>query len=188
MSEFLSEGYRSVLTETHMSYGMRWGGAGKSHAETVLEFAQQLQAFDVLDYGCGRGTLREAIPLPVKEYDPGIPGKDKLPEPADLVVCTDVMEHVEPDKIDNVLKHLRTLTRKGIFLVIALTPAKLTLSDGRNAHISLHPANWWVEKLSKAGFIITRKQLRKGLWVWATPSNKVKAKIHFMMHHARGFR
>ena len=39
----------------------------------------------------------------IKEYDPAIPGKDSLPEPADIVVCSDVLEHIEPNYLLNVL-------------------------------------------------------------------------------------
>jgi Methyltransferase domain len=171
--DLCSREYRDVLLQTHKASGMKWGGAGKSHAETVKAFAYQLQAVTVLDYGCGRGTLKEAVPFQVQEYDPGIPGKDALPEPADLVVCTDVLEHIEPDKLDNVLRHLRSLTKKGIFLVIALTPARQILSDGRNAHISLHPSKWWLRKLQDAGFEIRDLTLKKGMWIWAIPRRNV---------------
>lgn len=172
MSDFCSDAYSDVLLATHKSTGMRWGGAGKSHADTVTAFANELQAWTILDYGCGRGTLKDSIQWPVEEYDPGIPGKRALPKPADLVVCTDVLEHVEGDKIDNVLRHLRSLTRKGIFLVIALTPARQILVDGRNAHISLHPAAWWIKRLTMAGFKIDHTTRRKGLWIWAKPGSR----------------
>jgi hypothetical protein len=164
---------------------MRWGKSGKSHAETIMQFAKEIGAETALDYGSGQGTLKDAISLPVQEYDPGIPGKDVLPKPADLIVCTDVLEHIEPDKVDNVLRHLRSLSRKGLFAVIALTPAKQILSDGRNAHLSLYSAPWWTDRVSRAGFVVTKKNFRKGFWIWAVPTNKIKAKVHYLLHHAR---
>ena len=82
------------------------------------------------------------------EYDPAIVGKDQEPEPADLVVCTDVLEHIEPDYLDEVLLHLRTKVKKRLFFAISLRPAGKTLADGRNAHLIVESAEWWLDRLS----------------------------------------
>jgi hypothetical protein len=63
------------------------------------------------------------------------------------VVCTDVLEHIEPELIDNVLDHLKDLTRKVAFLAIATRPARKNLADGRNAHLIIQPSSWWLAKL-----------------------------------------
>ena len=52
------------------------------------------------------------------------------------------------DKVDAVVDHLGFLARGGLFVVISLVPTAKTLSDGRQAHISLHPAEWWADKLA----------------------------------------
>jgi hypothetical protein len=88
------------------------------------------------------------------EYDPAIPGKDERPEFADLVVCTDVLEHIEPERIGAVLAHLRGLARKAIWCVISTKPSNKTLPDGRNAHILIRPESWWREALAAAGFTL----------------------------------
>jgi hypothetical protein len=31
------------------------------------------------------------------------------------------------------------------------------LADGRNAHISLYPIDWWLEKIRNAGFEVVEK-------------------------------
>lgn len=129
-----------------------YGGKGEKWAAKVKEIAGALGARTVLDYGCGRGTLKRALALETFqtfEYDPAISGKDKRPDPADLVVCTDVLEHIEPSRIDAVLDHLQCLTRLGLFAVVATGPAVKTLSDGRNAHILQHPAEWWHDQFNR---------------------------------------
>ena len=32
------------------------------------------------------------------------------PKPADILLCTDVLEHVEPEKTEEVLRHIKSLT------------------------------------------------------------------------------
>lgn len=126
-----------------------YGIKGVARVSDVIQLAVQSDSRTILDYGCGRGTLKRNMTLPVREYDPAIPGKDSLPSPADLVVCGDVLEHVEPECLEAVLKHLQSLTRKICFAVIHLTPAKKVLPDGRNAHLIQEDEHWWAERLSK---------------------------------------
>lgn len=107
----------------------------------------------VLDYGSGKGRLVEPLAETVARdfsislYDPGIPEIAAPPEPAQLVVCIDVLEHVEPQYTLSVLYDLARVTEQLCFITIGLTPASKTLSDGRNAHINLRPANDWMKLL-----------------------------------------
>ena len=91
----------------------------------------------------------------VTNYDPCIEGLDFPPVPHEVVACTDVLEHIEPELVENVLSELRRLTKKVALLVINTGPAKKTLADGRNAHISMHPEYWWMDRIKAAGFEIT---------------------------------
>lgn len=143
----ISPEYRALNTELHETRS-DYGARGSRAADKVRELAARYDCRSILDYGCGKGSLAAVLPN-VQEYDPAIPGKDAEPRPADLVVCTDVLEHVEPDKIDAVLDHIRRLTQKVCHFSICTIPASKTLADGRNAHILLRPADWWVEKLKE---------------------------------------
>lgn len=164
--DLASEDYRRQLQAKHAS--IAWGKHGHSHAPEVLEFIEQLGARSVLDYGCGRATLAKALPgVKVQEYDPGVVGKDHLPKPADLIVCTDVLEHIEPALLDRVLRHIYLLAKRGAYFVIATRPARELLPDGRNAHLIVQPPSWWLEKLREHGWSIIRTEERKGLCVWA---------------------
>jgi 2-polyprenyl-3-methyl-5-hydroxy-6-metoxy-1,4-benzoquinol methylase len=150
----ISETYRDLNEELHDT-NASYGTSGKRHAETVAELANMLKSTNVLDYGCGKGTLNDALGFRIKEYDPCIEGKDDEPDLADLVVCTDVLEHVEPDCIDDVLNHIEELALQAVFLTVATQPAKKFLSDGRNAHICLEQADWWLPKLMKRWKLVT---------------------------------
>jgi hypothetical protein len=160
--ERITERYRVLNRELHARAG-GFGGKGRKWLPTVLAIAAHVDAQSLLDYGCGQGSLMLAIHEALRkapgrprltDYDPAIPGRDNEPAPADLVVCTDVLEHVEPGCLAAVLAHLRALTQKALFLVVALDPANKILSDGRNAHLIQEPPAWWEHQTIKAGFAL----------------------------------
>jgi 2-polyprenyl-3-methyl-5-hydroxy-6-metoxy-1,4-benzoquinol methylase len=164
-AELISGKYQAMQRILH-SQPRGYGGRGDKWALVVLTLMAQYEATSVLDYGCGQGSLRRTVmqhpkreaPAGVRfdEYDPAIIGKDSLPSFADLVVCTDVLEHIEPDRLDAVLAHLKLLARKAIFAVISLKESNKVLADGRNAHLIIRPSTWWKTRLEGAGFTIRR--------------------------------
>lgn len=165
LDDLASPEYRAQLRAKHES--IAWGKHGHSHADEVVAYARKLGASSILDYGCGRGTLRQAVKgWKVQEYDPGIPGKDIPPKPADFVACTDVLEHIEPDRLDAVLGHIYRLAEKGGYFVISCRLAREILPDGRNAHLIVQPPEWWLAQLARVGFKVERSEERKGLCVW----------------------
>lgn len=158
-ADLISPPYRDLQKELH-ARPKGYGGKGDKWAAGVRDLVERFDAWSVLDYGCGQGSLKKAL-LPmcppgvrVAEYDPAIPGKDGYVEFADLVVCTDVLEHVEPDKLPRVLSHLKMLARKAVFVVVATRPSNKTMADGRNAHLIVEPAEWWAERMTAAGFVV----------------------------------
>lgn len=142
------------LHEDNLAYGV---GGGK-HANTVMKLAESLKSKSILDYGCGKGYLAKNIPFPIWEYDPAIPGKTDNPRPADLCVCTDVLEHIEPDKLQYVLEDLQRCTKKLGYFVIHTGASTKLLADGRNAHLLQKTKEWWKNKLSKY-FLLTDKSI-----------------------------
>lgn len=146
----ITEDYRALNAELHRTrkdYGRRGG----RHAARVLKLLKMFNASTVLDYGAGKGGLKAALPdVDVREYDPAIPGKDTPPEPADILVCTDVLEHIEPECLDDVLAELERLTLKVAHVVIATQPDQTKLlPDGRNPHLIVQPASWWQDRLAQ---------------------------------------
>lgn len=145
--QLISEEYRSLNTDLHSNPA--YGVSSVRHVGMVCSIAQKFETQDILDYGCGKSMLARNIPFNIQEYDPAIKEHAEEPKPADIVVCTDVLEHIEPELLDNVLKHLKKLTKKAGFFTVATRPAKKILADGRNAHLIVQPAAWWEEKLKK---------------------------------------
>lgn len=153
MTKLISPQYQQQLIELHQK--QRWGAQGWKALPDVLGLILQykLKKPTILDYGAGEQTLEHtakwALPhAKVTSFDPGIPGIDKLPATKwDIVVCTDVMEHVEPQFVDQTLQAIRLVTDRAAHLCIACTPAKTMLPDGRNAHLVVEDASWWLEKI-----------------------------------------
>lgn len=160
-ADLISPAYVELQKELHARPN-GYGGKGHKWAAAVDQVALDVDARSVLDYGCGQGRLKTELQqiaprlFRISEYDPAIPGKDTRPTFADLVVCTDVLEHVEPDKLAATLQVLKTLARKAVFVVIATRPSNKTMADGRNAHLIIQADEWWCERLSDAGFTVTR--------------------------------
>lgn len=156
--DLISPAYAEEQRRIHASgpYGHR----GYKWADCVREVASTYECWSILDYGCGQGGLKKALEEPhmegvrISEYDPAIKGKDGMPSFADLVVCTDVLEHIEPERLDAVLRHLRMLARKALFVVIATVDTEHKLSDGRSTHLTIQSGEWWHAKLSSIGFIV----------------------------------
>jgi 2-polyprenyl-3-methyl-5-hydroxy-6-metoxy-1,4-benzoquinol methylase len=142
----ISNAYRKLNEEMHEAKP-HYGVSGVKYANQVAALAMSMQTQDLLDYGCGKSTLAQNLPFKIKQYDPAIPKYSKMPEPADLVVCTDVLEHVEPELLGEVLDHLKQLTKVKGFFIIAARPANKTLPDGRNAHLIIEDARWWLNAL-----------------------------------------
>lgn len=146
--ELISPEYLALNVRLHAD-NLTYGVGGGKYAQAVLGLATSLKTNSILDYGCGKGMLAKAIPFPIWEYDPAIPGKEAQPRPADLVVCSDVLEHIEPEKLLFVLDDLRRCTKKAGFFVIHTGPSSKTLADGRNTHLIQEGRAWWEKRIGK---------------------------------------
>jgi methyltransferase family protein len=132
-----------------------YGISGARWVKAVQTLSNAVASKDILDYGCGQRTLEKDLGFAIHNYDPCIAGLDAPPAPADVVVCTGVLEHIEPDCLDEVLDDLKRVTRKIGLFVIANRPAEKTLPDGRNAHLIQEGPAWWLPKL-EARFRVQR--------------------------------
>lgn len=150
--------YRELNRQLHANN--RYGVSGWWTRDIVRQISDWGR-LPILDYGCGKQTLSTTLghAYKVTDYDPCIEGLDTPPEPHPVVVCGDVMEHVEPEFVDDVLKELRRLCTDVGFFVITFEASSRTLPDGRNAHLSQHPIDWWINKLAEANFKIVDRKL-----------------------------
>jgi hypothetical protein len=129
-----------------------YGVASVDYAALVGQVMEATGISEILDYGAGKGrlgkTLREIYenPLVIHHYDPAIPEWSRAPAPCRMVACIDVLEHIEPERLDDVLDDLRRVTAGVGVFTVHTGPAKKILGDGRNAHLIQQPASWWLPK------------------------------------------
>lgn len=173
----ISAVYRTLNVEMHRTHP-RYGAGGERHAAFVLELLKKVDGLrSVLDYGCGKGLLGRALAqhnVPIWEYDPAMPGKDEPPRPADLVVCTDVLEHIEPEHLPAVLDDLARCVRRIGYFTIHTGPAQKTLPDGRNTHLIQRDREWWRRML--ASRFTVGKIMSAGVELRIMVGPKVRAK------------
>ena len=133
------------------------------HDEIVREL--ELQPGDsILDLGCGPGRLSAklaehyavtAVDFASNCLDPGInvpfinANLWELPSDihAEFGVCCDVMEHIPPEKVDDVLRNIAGAVDVGVFFRIEFSPDILGQMIGAPLHLSLHDEAWWAAKL-----------------------------------------
>lgn len=154
--DLISPEYCEAQKEMH-AHPRGYGGRGDHWAETVKHLAKRVDAGSILDYGAGQGSLGRALRssnFNCRDYDPAVAGMDGKPGFADLVVCTDVLEHIEPRRLDTVLAHIRGLARRAVFLVVATRPANKLLPNGQNAHLIIEEPAWWEARVVAAGFTL----------------------------------
>ena len=145
----VTDEYKAQLQQYHAG-NPAWGTGCGNYFEEVR--GNLYGGKVILDYGCGKGTLKKAMKvypdIEVVDYDPGIPGKDSIPDREyDLVACRDVLEHIEPECIDEVLADIQKHAGRSIWLMIHTKPAGAILPDGRNAHLIQEGMKWWKQKL-----------------------------------------
>jgi len=124
--------------------------------DIVHDFVSQYRPWSLVDWGCANGNLLNRLETDfpsIQElggYDPGNPDYMVVPTGTyDCLVSCDVIEHFEPDQLDESLKLMQSKFSCAAFLIIACYPAKKILSDGRNAHLIVENQDWWMQKIQQ---------------------------------------
>ena len=146
----ISDQYREQNALLHQRMP-KFGSNGWKAVEKVRSLSTKYGATSVLDYGSGKGRLKEALStksahLSVCQYEPALDIDER--RVCDIVICRDVLEHIEPECLDEVIQDLHRLTGKVLYAVIATSTSGDFLPDGRNAHLIIQPGHWWEKKLS----------------------------------------
>lgn len=153
----ITEEYRKQQEALHADAKLNYGSAGANpeQAAIIARIMNQHQFTELLDYGAGKLALGKALgelrlvnhPFRYLPYEPANPKYSGAPEPCEFVVCSDVLEHIEPDCLEDVLDDLRRVTMFVLWVAVHCGPAFKTLPDGRNAHLIQQPPEWWLPKL-----------------------------------------
>lgn len=136
----------------------------------------------LIDWGCGKGTPAQLF----KEKGLDVTGLDiahncldegvdiKLVTgclwsppselaPSDYAFCTDVLEHLPPNKVDLALQHICERTRKAAFIQVCIAPdtAGRKMDPPMKLHLSVFPPHVWTDKLKQLWRGVRMSQGRK---------------------------
>lgn len=164
---------KEALTEVE-KYQRMWGLAayrnlapGEELADRFFQLAQPHGRL-VIDFGCGtgRGALKisqhcpvllvdftdnsrdeAAMHLPFLQADLGKP----IPAIAPFGYCTDVMEHIPPCEVGNVIKNIMRSARV-VFFQISTVPDQLGALINQDLHLTVKPHGWWHSLFLDAGY------------------------------------
>jgi hypothetical protein len=152
-----------------------YGASSIKNLRFIRPEIRLLRPRSILDYGCGQSALIDRLdlgyPVELRRYDPAIPKYANRPDGlADLLINVDVLEHIEEQDLDAVLAEMRALCRDAI-IIVDTAPAKGTLPDGRNLHVTLKPHAWWQQRLEQhfgpLDPVRTVRRARAGFKTWA---------------------
>lgn len=128
--------------------------SGSSLERYLTEIKHLIKKYDcktLLDYGCGKAVHHKKPLIDTTLYDPYYSPYSKKPDGTfDMVICTDVMEHIPEEEVGQILAQLINYTDRVLFLAISTVPAKKTFSNGVNVHLTIKPKEWWESMLSCA--------------------------------------
>lgn len=147
--------YREMAADGQQFHGLSL----LSHKDAIGKLIRRRNATTVLDWGCGRGDPYRGPHKVWREwgikwfdiwlYDPSFPSHDKTPPAGkqfDLVICSDVLEHVPGEDVDEFVLNLFAHTRGHVWASVCCRPAKKTFpQNGENLHVTLHPLQWWID-------------------------------------------
>jgi len=146
------------------------GSSLAAHVARIKRLIDVTEARTILDYGAGKGTQYRPHPVivggthvadgiaeywdvdEVRCFDPGYAPHSALPEGEfDGVICTDVLEHCPEDDLPWILDEIFGYAQRFVYLNVACFPARKTLPNGENAHITVRPPQWWHELVQRHG-------------------------------------
>ena len=97
----------------------------------------------ILDYGCGKAKHHPKEWNAIK-YDPAIQEYQNKPQDKyDLVISTDVLEHIPVDNIQQTINEIFSYSNKWVFVSVCCRKAEAILPNGYNAHATIESAKWW---------------------------------------------
>lgn len=149
--------YPLLLNVMHLKKNAFKGHSLENNIKYLNKIIDDFMIESLLDFGCGKPILYTPSPfkkkLEIYLYDPYYSNYRKLPSKKyDLVIATDVMEHIEKHNVENVIKKIISYANKVVYLSICTRPAKKKLPDGRNAHVNIMKSSEWTEKIKKINY------------------------------------
>jgi cyclopropane fatty-acyl-phospholipid synthase-like methyltransferase len=175
-TDFYDEAY--YLAGTKSGYGGSFHPYDESRLKDSRNIATEVKRnFDntktALDLGCARGYLVRALReigihtwgIDISKW--AIENADKYAKPYvkqgdittdlhlykdqefDSVFAYDVLEHIEKEKLDGIMKEICRITKKRFLLQVPV------IDNGRDkSHVTIQRADWWLERFLRYDFEI----------------------------------
>ena len=157
MNEEYIEQYKQLIKE-QPDYAKGWELEKHGTPSEIVRLVNETNSKTLLDFGCGQGAQytewkvheKYGFPLPTL-YDPAIEEYSHLPEEKfDGIISTDVMEHIPEESINSTLEYIFTHATKFVYIKLSTKIACTILPNGKNAHATVKPINWWVDKIKSS--------------------------------------
>lgn len=139
---------------------------GQRHAPEVYGWYHANECKTFCDFGAGDGrTIDTLIELGVRPEDvcgvdliasrhERVIGNwnlwaDALPYPSDFGMCCDVLEHIPPKRVDDVLANLAASIRVAGWFQIAMFEDKAGADINETLHLTVEAFAWWHHKVGR---------------------------------------
>ena len=162
--EFLRRGEEITLDD----YAAFDGGGARALIDSMLKELETRESATILDWGCGTSiqwhtqclskhskSLMNILGPKVQgfyRYDPALKMYSAKPTcKYDLIICSDVLEHIADEKLDEFFFEINSYVKKGgvMFYAISTKPSGNSFSDGTNMHINIKSPEEWFSILRK---------------------------------------
>jgi hypothetical protein len=147
MKDIIMQYHEIYCTES--DHGKLYGRSSEDLLEKIAPIIFKENPKSIMDFGCGRSSLINYFwkdgNRKLTKYDPAIREHKKLVvEHHDIVLCTDVFEHIPEIYLGGMIKTLHEISSKAI-ITVSLIPARKKLPNGWNAHITIRPPEFWTD-------------------------------------------
>ena len=163
--------------------GYRKCSPGENVLDNFTSFTRSGVSIGDFGVGCGRAAqaLKDkgfhvvGVDITCECLDPGIDidfieaSLWDLPEDlnVDIGLCTDVMEHIPPEKVMDVFNNIFMCCEIGCYFQIATFKDGFGSRIGETLHLTVQPWVWWQERLEKVWpqVIVLEKGRNARFWV-----------------------
>lgn len=130
----------------HHKNDKNWQGVAlKKFIPAINQIIKDKGIETILDYGCGKAK-HHPLEWNATKYDPAVPEYQNKPtDKFDLVISTDVLEHIPVDNLKDVIDDIFSYSKKWVFVSVCCRKANAILPNGYNAHATIESAKWWRE-------------------------------------------
>ena len=130
-----------------------YGSSSDVFLNDIYGIIRKRDVKSIVDFGCGRSDLLGHFwndgARKLTRYDPAIPKYKRMPdERHDLVICSDVMEHILKRDVERIFYEIKKISNDVIFS-IAQKLARKKLANGMNAHVCIESEAWWANLIRR---------------------------------------